>query len=85
VASDGCHLFVADGEKNRVLVYNTIPVGTTNPTPDEVLGQTNLLGSSLPSTPDAMSFGPGLIFADANGLYVTDGARSRVLNFSCSP
>jgi hypothetical protein len=77
VSADNCQLFIADGSNDRVLVYNTIPTGTTNPAANVVLGT----GSFGP--PAADNFVPSSVQAVAGAVNVPDLAGNRVLQFAC--
>jgi hypothetical protein len=83
VCVNNCQLFISDRGNSRVLVYNTIPTGTTNPPADEVLGQPNMTTGTLPSSPTAYNFQPYGIQAIGNSVLVADSLFNRVLEFSC--
>jgi len=82
-------MYVADQVNDRVLIYNSIPTGTTNPPANTVLGQSNLNSNSNANAPAANNFanqvGGGPVALQAvNGLiYVADRQYNRVLVFGC--
>jgi DNA-binding beta-propeller fold protein YncE len=84
VCANNCQLYIADQSNNRVLVYNSIPTGTTNPNADVVLGQTYFTTNQPPNPPQANNFGPGAIQAVNGVVYVGDVSNARVLQFACS-
>ena len=84
ILSDGERLFVSDGARNRVLIWNSIP--TTNFAPaDVVLGQPNF---TAPREPGAGRSGlnfPGDITSDGKRLIVADCGNARVLIWNTIP
>lgn len=79
------HLFVADTQNNRVLIWNTIPT-QNDQAADIVLGQNNFTSNYQPSpslTPPPVAanqlLGPVSVTADATHLYVSDLGNNRVL------
>lgn len=84
---------VADAGNNRVLVWDTIPLGTGTAPPRHVLGQSNFLrnlandsdqiGSSDIPSAQTLSFPAGVRFYDRN-LIVSDKENNRILVFPAS-
>jgi hypothetical protein len=83
VSVNGCQLFIADGNNSRVLIYNPIPTGTTNPPADVVLGQPNMTTGTAPSVTQANNFSPSSIDAVNGSLWLADETFNRVLQFDC--
>ncbi|MDD5489889.1 MAG: hypothetical protein PHP25_04400, partial [Candidatus Moranbacteria bacterium] len=88
VHTDGTKLFIADGDNNRILIYNTIPTAP-NARADVVVGQqdfthneANQGGSSVL----ANGFDtPSGVFTYNGKMYVTDAFNNRVLIFNSIP
>ncbi|MGA2991530.1 MAG: NHL repeat-containing protein [Candidatus Korobacteraceae bacterium] len=73
-------LFVADGNNNRVLVYDAPFV--TGQSAAAVLGQLAVNTAAAPNPPTAASMARPNVMVDTSGtLYVTDGNNCRVLQF----
>ena len=83
VCTDNCQLYVADLGNDRVLIYDSIPTGTTNPPADNVLGQPNLT-TRLPYAVSANSIQPIGVQSVNGVVYVSDHNSNRVLEFSCA-
>ncbi len=95
VDSDGSRLFIADGDNNRVLVWNQFP--TTNfAAADEVIGQSDFVHGApndddqdglpddgLPGTPSARTLSDpnGVRIIDNSSVIVGDRQNSRFLIF----
>lgn len=77
--SDGERLVVADGENNRVLIWNSFPVSNFAPA-DIVLGQAGFSSSrsSYPPTPASLSL-PHAVWSNGLQLFVADLENNRVL------
>ncbi|HYM65118.1 MAG TPA: fibronectin type III domain-containing protein [Candidatus Sulfotelmatobacter sp.] len=90
LATDGTKLFVADTFNNRVLIYNTIPVGN-NVSADIVIGQPDMASNSANqgnATPAANTlFHPWSVSFDSNTgeLFITDTGNNRVLIYNIVP
>lgn len=81
--TDGTRLAVADYNKNRILLWNSLPTSDNTP-PDIVLGQTNF--SSV--TGQDSSFGvrnPFDVLIVGDKLLVSDGGNNRVLIWNSWP
>ncbi|MBU4017467.1 hypothetical protein KKF69_08410 [Patescibacteria group bacterium] len=68
LATDGKHLFVADTNSNRVLIYNKLP-GSSNNSPDVVLGQKDLNTNRYVARNSRNNPKP---YTDGNILIITD-------------
>ncbi|MDH7517522.1 MAG: hypothetical protein QHH19_04175 [Candidatus Thermoplasmatota archaeon] len=79
---DGNHLFVADTNFNRVLIWNNIPSSGSD-IPDIVIGQNSFECTLQPKfTKDGLFF-PGGVWFDGNFLWVGEFKFShRVLRYS---
>lgn len=87
VYCDGTHLFVADTNNNRVLIWNSIPTYNYQPA-DIVLGQTNFFNTSVDSGGSISDHGlnsPSYVFSDGTRLVVSDSANNRVLIWNTIP
>lgn len=95
VDSDGTRLFIADGDNNRVLVWNQFPTASFEPA-DEVIGQSSfILGApndddqdgfpdgSVTGTPSARTLSDpnGVRILDSNTVIVGDRQNNRFLIF----
>jgi uncharacterized protein (TIGR03437 family) len=85
------HLFVADTQNNRVLIWNTIPT-QNNQGADVVLGQNSFTAnyqptpsSTAPTVAANQLLGPVSVTADATHLYVADLGNNRVLIWNSIP
>ncbi|MCX6118167.1 MAG: NHL repeat-containing protein [Proteobacteria bacterium] len=83
----GTKLFVSDGDRNRVLIWNTLPEAA-NQAADLVLGQTDFAGL-LPNGGGAVSKSslnnPKGVYCDGTRLFVVDYGNNRVLLWSTIP
>lgn len=80
VWSDGTRLVVADGNNNRVLIWDQVPT-TNQAAANHVLGQadfTSNLDGSIAPTDSSLSF-PYAVFCKKDQLFVTDYNNNRVL------
>lgn len=76
------YLFVADTLNHRVLIYNTVPVGSGRFAADVVLGQSSFTSATALSPPNAASMNrPFDVFYDpvSDRLFVADTFNHRVL------
>ncbi len=82
-ASDGTRLVVADRFNNRVLLYNSIPTGPTDP--DVILGQPNHT-STLPGDGPAEMNWPGAVEMTPDGkILVADTENGRIMIWNTPP
>ncbi len=79
--ADG-RLIVADAGNNRVLIWNSLPVGNTPP--DVVVGQVDLLTDDPGTAADKLSFPVAATIAN-NRLIVSDQNNNRVLIWNTVP
>ena len=95
VWSDGEHLFVADTENNRVLVWHSFPAGDGDPA-DAVLGQENFENNTANDTLQSGTnqqavtssqalWGPAGVYRHGEQLIVTDTGNHRYLVFTPQP
>ncbi|MGQ9787948.1 MAG: hypothetical protein ACUVQM_01335 [Candidatus Hadarchaeaceae archaeon] len=82
IASDGQRLFLADTFNNRVLVWNSLPVGNTPP--DIVLGQSDFTSNDPGAGRDKMNW-PFGVATDGKHLIVADVNNARVLIWNSIP
>jgi hypothetical protein len=84
----GARIFAADTNRNRVLVWNSVPI-TMNQPPDLVLGQSDFVSTLQnrgSSTPTASSLnGPYSVHCDGTKLFVSDMLNYRVLIWNALP
>ena len=83
IIADG-KLWVVDGPRNRVLVFNTLPTATGTPSADFVLGQLNLTSCS-PASGESRLNAPSAIWSDGSTLIVVDTGNNRVLVWNDMP
>ena len=83
VASDGQVLVVADGEANRVVIWNSLPP-SNGVQWDIVLGQTTTTGRAAGLGADRLS-GPMGVWTDGETLVVADSGNNRVLIWNSIP
>ncbi len=88
VAVAGGKLIVADGNNNRVLIWNTIP--TTDGVPaDLVLGQTNFTTCTVNGTSGTVGAStlnlPAGMWSDGTRLAINDSSNNRVLIWNTIP
>ena len=82
-ASDGTRLVVADRFNNRVLLYNSIPTGPTDP--DVVLGQPDH-STTLPGDGPSQMNWPGAVEMTPDGkILVADTENGRILIWNTPP
>jgi hypothetical protein len=83
---DGQHLFVADPQNNRVLMWNTIPT-TNGKGADLVLGQLNMMSNAANNGGIGPATLSGPVFATTSGgkLLVADSNNHRVLIWNAVP
>lgn len=85
----GTHLFVADTQNHRVLIWNAIPTSNNQPA-DVVLGEPNFTSappqttSNLPPTAGNL-FSPVSVTSDGAHVFVTDLGHNRVLIWNSIP
>ena len=84
LAVDGAgHLYVADGDNNRVLEYD--PPFTTDKVADRVFGQGGSFTSGICDSggisAGSLCFPSGMVLDGAGNLYLADVANNRVLEF----
>jgi hypothetical protein len=86
VASDGTHLFVADGRAGRVLIWNTLPTASWAPA-NVVLGQATMTtATSNNGGLSAKSLSvPWGVSSDGTRLVVGDSGNMRVLIWNSIP
>ncbi len=93
VFSDGTHLFSSDAAAKRILIWNSIPT-TNNAAADVVIGQANLVTSSVqPNSCAALGTGPSgngasdvySLYSDGTHLFVADYFANRVLIWNSIP
>ncbi|KKP75480.1 MAG: Conserved repeat domain protein [candidate division WS6 bacterium GW2011_GWF1_35_23] len=86
IYTDGTKLYIADGNNNRVLIWNTIP--TLNNTPaDVVLGQPNFTTGTINTggvSASSMKNPRGVIVINGK-LVVSDGSNNRILIWNSVP
>jgi len=83
VAKGGEVLVVADGEANRVVIWNSLPP-SSGVDWDIVLGQTTATGMAAGLGADRLS-GPSGVWTDGETLVVADSGNNRVLIWSSMP
>jgi PKD repeat protein len=82
IAVDGTHLLLADTRNNRILIWNTPPVG--NVSPDIVLGQDNFTTNDPGATLNRLNWPVGL--SAGNGkIVVSDTYNHRILIWNSFP
>ena len=86
VYSDGTHVFVADQNNSRVLVWNSLPT-SNDQAANLVLGQSGMGGSigNDPITDSQSMYGPQNSYIVGTYLFVADGANNRVLIWNTIP
>ncbi|UCD55526.1 MAG: hypothetical protein JSV93_01640, partial [Candidatus Omnitrophota bacterium] len=90
VFSDGTHLFIADYNNNRVLIYNSIPT-SNNASADVVVGQPDFTSNSFNQTGSLTVAGantllaPRSVFSDGKHLFIADTTNNRVLIYNSIP
>jgi hypothetical protein len=84
--SDGTHLFVADLNNNRVLIWNSLPT-SDNQQADVVLGQPNFTSNTANNGGISGSslWNPYGVYSDGTRLYVADTVNNRVLVWNTIP
>jgi hypothetical protein len=82
IATDGTHLLLADGNNNRVLIWNSLPTGNTPP--DLVLGQPNFT-TNYPGTGRHQMNWPASVATDGTHVVVADTYNDRILIWNQLP
>ncbi len=86
--SDGTRLFVADGNNNRVLIYNEIPT-ENNATADVVIGQLDFTSTDVNqgnANPAANTLNyPFAVFSDGEKLFIAERNSYRLLIYNSIP
>lgn len=82
IASDGRHLILADRNNNRVLIWNTLPGGNTEP--DIVLGQEDFISNNPGEGLDKLNW-PVSVATDGTHLLVADTYNYRILIWNKFP
>lgn len=82
IATDGTHLLMADGNNNRVLIWNSLPTGNTPP--DLVLGQPDFT-RNYPGTGRHQMNWPASVATDGNHVVVADTYNDRILIWNQFP
>ncbi len=82
IASDGTHLILADRNNNRVLIWNTLPTGNTEP--DLVLGQKDFAANNPGTGLDEMNW-PVAVATDGTHVLVADTYNDRILVWNQFP
>lgn len=82
IASDGTHLLLADGNNNRVLIWNSLPTG--NVPPDLVLGQPDFTSNYAGSGRHQMNW-PVAVSTDGTRIVVADTNNDRILIWNQFP
>jgi hypothetical protein len=87
VFSDGTHLFVAEQDNNRVLIYNSIPT-SSNASADVVVGQPNMssVSPNQGGSPAANTLkAPYGVWSDGTKMIIADYQNHRVLIYNHIP
>jgi len=82
IVTDGKHLILADTRNNRILIWNQLPTGNTQP--DLVLGQTNFISNNPGLAADKLNWPVG-VTTDGKRLIVADTENNRVLIWNTLP
>jgi len=82
IASDGKHFILADRNNNRVLIWNNLPKGNTEP--DIVLGQKDFISNEPGEELDELNW-PISVATDGTRLLVADTYNYRILVWSKFP
>ncbi|NQT67235.1 MAG: hypothetical protein HQ569_06635 [Actinobacteria bacterium] len=82
IASDGEHLILADRNNNRVLIWNSLPDGNTEP--DIVLGQKDFTSNNPGEDLDQLNW-PVSVATDGTHILVADTYNYRVLIWNNFP
>jgi hypothetical protein len=82
IASDGTRLLVADGNNNRVLIWNSLPQGNT--APDIVLGQPDFTSNNPGDGLEQMNW-PASVATDGQRIFVADTENTRILIWNSFP
>lgn len=83
IATDGKRLLLADGNNNRVLIWNTLP-DSGEDAPDLVLGQQNFIENNPGNTLDKMNW-PVAVATDGTKVVVADTDNDRILIWNTFP
>jgi len=82
VATDGIHLILADRNNNRVLIWNSLPRGNTNP--NIVLGQKDFISNNPGKELDNLNWPVG-VATDGKRVIVADTYNDRILIWNSFP
>ncbi len=82
IASDGEHFILADRNNNRVLIWNSLPDGNTEP--DIVLGQKDFTSNNPGEDPGQLNWPIG-VATGGKRIIVTDVYNHRVLIWNSFP
>lgn len=82
IASDGTHLLLADTRNNRVLIWNTLPTGNTQPS--LVLGQQDFYTNNPGTGKNQMDWPVG-VATDGQRVIVADSYNDRILIWNTFP
>lgn len=82
IATDGTRLLLADGNNNRVLIWNSLPTGNTPP--DLVLGQPDSISNNPGTDLDQMNW-PAGVATDGQHVLVADTYNDRILIWNQFP
>jgi len=82
IASDGTHLFLADRNNNRILIWNKLP--EANIAPDLVLGQKNFTSNDPGDGLDCLNWPVG-VTTDGKHVLVADTYNDRILIWNSFP
>lgn len=84
VWSDGTHLFVADANNARVLIWNSWPSAAAQPA-DVVLGQADMNSRAVSAANANTMSNPTSVYVVGTKLFVADPAYNRVLVWNAIP
>ncbi len=82
IASDKTHLILAERNNNRILIWNTLPMGNTPP--DLVLGQNNFISNNPGTGLDQLNW-PVSVSTGGGKLVVADTYNNRILIWNTFP
>ncbi len=84
VASDGTNLYVVDGGRNRLLIWNTYPTSSGAPA-DSVIGQADFLSGGTTTASASTLKSPNHVSISGGKLVVSDSGNNRVLIWNALP